>query len=205
MSSPDPKAPAGWYDDATLLGIKRYWDGSSWTEQTLPAGQVPLPRPSRVPHAVAVVAVVVAIAAVVFALTKPPDTLIEQAAPSAEPSASAIAIPAGDYGDFVDSASGDLDDFDKDLDDVKTTIDEGGYWRLLSNTAELRFNLEQLRAASEPAFLSGEWDDALDDMDDALQDLADSISGTEKQQRAALELVRESSTAARGLVELLAR
>lgn len=203
MSSPDPKPPAGWYDDATLLGIKRYWDGSAWTERTAPAGEVPRDRPSRTSTIIAAVAVLVAIAAVVFALTKPPEVLIEQAAPSPSASPSSISVPAGDYSDFSEAVTGDLDDFDNDLDDVETTIDENGYWRLLSNTAELRFNLEQLRTATAPSFLAGEWDDALDALDDALQDLAATIQGTQKEQRAALDVVREASSEARGLVELL--
>lgn len=203
MTSPDPKAPAGWYDDATMLGIKRYWDGSTWTDRTLPAGEVPQDRPSRVPTIVAAVAVLLAIAAVVFALARPADTLIEQAAPSASPTPSAITIPPGDYSKFIDDATHDLDDFDKDLDDVETTIDDGGYWRLLSNTAELRFNLEQLRGTTAPKFLSADWDDVLDDLDDALQDLAASIQESQKVQRAALEQTRDVSADARELVELL--
>lgn len=27
-------APAGWYDDPTLPGQHRYWDGSEWTAHT---------------------------------------------------------------------------------------------------------------------------------------------------------------------------
>ena len=203
MSSPDPKAPAGWYDDAKLLGIKRYWDGSAWTERTVPAGEVPREPVSRVWQVVAAVAALIAIAAIVVALTKPADVLIEQLAPSPSPVPSEISIPPGDYSDFIENATGDLDDFDKDLDDVETTIDDGGYWRLLSNTAELRFNLEQLRAASAPTFLAGEWDDALDQLDDSLQDLAASITESEKAQRAALATTRDASGEARALVELL--
>lgn len=203
--SPAPKAPAGWYDHESLLGIKRYWDGSAWTERTVPAAEVPQQRASRVPYVVAAVAVVVAIAAIVFALTRPVVTEIVEVTPSASPSASAVTVPPGDYSAFVKSATRDLDDFDKDLDDVETTIDQDGYWRLLSNTAELRFNLEQLRGTAAPGFLAAEWDDSLDDLDDALQDLAASIDKKQSAQREALERSREASEAARGLVELLER
>ena len=36
MTSP----PAGWYDDGTATGTKRWWDGQSWTDeyQHQPAG-----------------------------------------------------------------------------------------------------------------------------------------------------------------------
>jgi|GEM_PF-2526659 len=205
MTSPAPKAPPGWYDDATHLGIKRYWDGSAWTERTLPAEEVPRERPSRAPLVVAVVAVLIAVATIAFALARPAAVVVvEQATPSASPSPSLLAIPPGDYSDFSASATRDLDDFDKDLDDFETTVDQGGYWRLLSNTAELRFNLEQLRLTKAPAFLAAEWDDALDDLDDALQDLAEAIQGSEKQQRAALGATRDASSEVRALVTMLA-
>jgi hypothetical protein len=29
-----PQAPAGWYPDPERPGTQRYWDGSTWTEQT---------------------------------------------------------------------------------------------------------------------------------------------------------------------------
>ncbi len=32
-STPERKAPAGWYDDPEVEGGKRYWDGSQWTDQ----------------------------------------------------------------------------------------------------------------------------------------------------------------------------
>jgi len=30
-------APAGWYDDGSGTGTRRYWDGAAWTEHTAPA------------------------------------------------------------------------------------------------------------------------------------------------------------------------
>lgn len=211
MSSPAPKAPPGWYDDASLLGIKRYWDGSAWTEQTRPAAQVPrnlgsLDHPmSRTAIVVAGIAVLVAIAALVFAFTRPAETPTVAPSPSASPTPSEIAIPPGDYEDFVESASSNLDDIDKDLDDIETTIDESGYWRLISNTAELRFNLEQLRGTAAPKFLAADWDDALDAFDDALQDLGNTINESDDTQRDALDATRTASAEVRALVELLDR
>lgn len=37
-------AQAGWYDDATVPGQERYWDGEAWTEQVQPKAQQ---RPQR--------------------------------------------------------------------------------------------------------------------------------------------------------------
>jgi hypothetical protein len=30
--------PAGWYDDPNVAGQRRYWDGTVWTDQAVPAG-----------------------------------------------------------------------------------------------------------------------------------------------------------------------
>lgn len=40
-------AQAGWYDDATLPGQERYWDGEAWTDQVKPKAQQPEPRRKR--------------------------------------------------------------------------------------------------------------------------------------------------------------
>jgi hypothetical protein len=37
---------AGWYQDPQNASMKRYWDGSQWTEQTQLAAAVPPPPPS---------------------------------------------------------------------------------------------------------------------------------------------------------------
>ncbi|MET4158458.1 NINE protein [Agromyces sp. PvR057] len=42
-------APAGWYDDGT--GGKRYWDGTNWTEHTVPADPTVIPSPTMAPTA----------------------------------------------------------------------------------------------------------------------------------------------------------
>ncbi|WP_284233073.1 excalibur calcium-binding domain-containing protein [Arenivirga flava] len=42
-------AQAGWYDDATVPGQERYWDGEAWTEQVQPKAQ---PHPQRRKRAV---------------------------------------------------------------------------------------------------------------------------------------------------------
>lgn len=44
MSESQPVVPAGWYSDPQDAHALRFWDGSSWTDQVTPVGQVPLPR-----------------------------------------------------------------------------------------------------------------------------------------------------------------
>src|SRR4051812_36713097 len=38
-----PVPPAGWYDDQNDNSIKRFWDGSEWTQHTAPANAAPGP------------------------------------------------------------------------------------------------------------------------------------------------------------------
>ncbi len=40
-------AEAGWYDDATVPGQERYWDGEAWTEQVQPKAQLQPQRRKR--------------------------------------------------------------------------------------------------------------------------------------------------------------
>ena len=200
-----PRPPAGWYDDAAMLGIKRYWDGSAWTERTLPAAEVPGSRPPRRPGLVivTVASLLIAVAAIVFAVTRP--AAVESATPTATPQeTSQPVVPPGDYADFVDDATRDLDDIDKDLDDMDLTLDEGGYWRLLSNEVELRVNLEQLRAATAPKAVADDWDDLLDTLGVEIGDIGDVIGEKEKTVRAAVADTRAAVAEARALVALLA-
>ncbi|MCR6493007.1 DUF2510 domain-containing protein [Cellulomonas sp. P24] len=51
----DPFPAAGWYDDGATPGVLRWFDGSVWTEYTVPVGrpdQMPAPAPGPAPSPV---------------------------------------------------------------------------------------------------------------------------------------------------------
>jgi hypothetical protein len=46
MSNNGNHIPAGWYDDPSSPALVRWWDGTNWTEQTMPkAPAAPTPAP----------------------------------------------------------------------------------------------------------------------------------------------------------------
>ena len=47
------KAPAGWYDDPTMVNTRRYWDGQKWTEHRQEATAPDVAAPTWTPPAAA--------------------------------------------------------------------------------------------------------------------------------------------------------
>ncbi len=88
---------------------------------------------------------------------------------------------------------GDLIDFGKDLDDMIVTLDEGGVWRLLSNSVELSFNLAQLEARDAPPSIAAEWATQLTVLEDQITRMDAAIS------EEGYDDVRERSSAKRSL------
>lgn len=79
--------------------------------------------------------------------------------------------PAPVYGDpvsFKAQANSHLDDINKDLDDIVVTVEESGFWRLLSNTAEIAFNYGQLDALDLPQSAEATWPPALLALDQSM-------------------------------------
>lgn len=76
---------------------------------------------------------------------------------------------------FRAQAGSHLDDMLKDLDDIVTTVDEDGFWRLLSNTGELAFNQGQLESLDVPANLVTAWPESLVALQGTLDSLTDAI------------------------------
>jgi len=199
-NTPPPSAPAGWYDDAAMLGLKRYWDGAAWTERTSPAAQLPKQKKSKAALVIAITASLIAVLAIAGALSGSiPNLTASEVDPTQapEPTATVDPIPAGDYSQFTESAIGDLDDLEKDLDDFEDVVDEGGYFRLLSNIVEVRFNLQQLRDTEAPDFFADDWDSVVDDLGHTIDDLSDAIGGSTADLKDAIAASREAAVTMR--------
>ncbi|WP_243074056.1 DUF2510 domain-containing protein [Microbacterium sp. SS28] len=191
----------------------------------LPAsGTAPPPRPGRDPKvkkwlvggAIAAGVVIVGStgAAIGAASTDGSD------APAARPSASApaeapVETPSEEPADAVSEqpevadpvafraqANSHLDDMQKDLDDIVLTVAEDGFWRLLSNSAELAFNQGQLESLDVPASVATAWSGSLAALDAAQTALDDAIETQDGPSiLAAVEGVRAQVEAARTVAE----
>ncbi len=123
--------------------------------------------------------VVAFVAGFAVASTLPRDVL---ALPGSTPTPTATPTPTEtpdteDDSQFVEDAVRDINDFDDDLDDLQTTLDENGFWRLLSNAVELNFNLTQLNQTTAPKSIRAEWNDGLDDLQSAIDQIESGITG----------------------------
>lgn len=116
------------------------------------------------------------------------------------PTATAPAIDAVDSVAFRAQAGSHLDDMNKDLDDMVVTVQEAGFWRLLSNSAELAFNLGQLEGLDVPPGVVNTWPASLTSLGAALDVLSDAVSTQDGPTiLAAIEGVRAQVEAARGV------
>jgi hypothetical protein len=107
-----------------------------------------------------------------------------------------------DVATFKSDANRDIDDFEKDLDDMIVTVDEGGFWRLLSNTFELSFNLGQLQASPPPTSIEASWLPELDKLDASITAITDVISTDDPAKiKAAIEASRKAAEAVRNLAD----
>lgn len=191
MSNPvSPSPAAGWYPDASGTGSQRYWDGAAWTDHTAPAAALPQTAPAAVAKgglpmktliiSGAIVAVL-AIGAIGNAIggnrdQEPVSNAVElpSATPTPTPTETAVTEPEVAAPAVVDSAyfksesASHLDDISKDLDDMIVTLDEDGFWRLLSNSVELSFNLGQLQVIEAPADVAPQWQASLISLESSL-------------------------------------
>ncbi len=134
----------------------------------------------------------------------PAATDPEAATPADEPAAEPEeeAVPQVDTASFVAASRGDLADFEKDLDDMIVTIDEGGFWRLLSNSVELSFNYGQLSGREAPAPIAAEWKTQLDALDDRITAIDDAITDDRTDDlRAEIEAARAQLDVLRGVLD----
>lgn len=117
----------------------------------------------------------VPVPAVTVTVTQPP---VAEPPPPAAPAPSVPAAPAPvaiDPVAFRAEANSQLDDMNKDLDDLVVTVQEDGFWRLLSNSAELSFNLGQLQGLEVPATGAEAWAASLTQLDGTLDTLSEAI------------------------------
>lgn len=101
---------------------------------------------------------------------------------------------------FRAQAGSHLDDMIKDLDDIVTTVNEDGFWRLLSNSGELAFNQGQLQGLDVPENVAATWPASLAALEVTQDTLTDAI-GTQDGPTilAAVEIVRAQVEASRGV------
>jgi hypothetical protein len=98
--------------------------------------------------------------------------------PEPEPSAEGepvepviVDVPA-----FKTEANGHLDDMSKDLDDMVVTINENGYFRLISNSVELSFNVAQLEILDIPESIAVPYADGTAGLTASIDSMNDPIA-----------------------------
>lgn len=136
------------------------------------------------------------------------QTASPEAEPSLEPTEPPVATttpqPAPAVADpvvFMAQANGHLDDMLKDLDDMIVTLDEGGFWRLLSNSVELSFNTAQLEALDVPANIAQSYSEEIAAMDVKIEQMSTPIGNSDDPGlRALIEQLRAQIEAARSTV-----
>lgn len=123
--------------------------------------------------------------------------------PTATPTpAPAPEVPVVDAVAFRAQAGSHLDDMNKDLDDIIVTVQENGFWRLLSNTGELAFNSGQLDALEVPANVAVAWPESLVSLEATLDVLSDAVSTQDGATiLAAVDSVRAQVEATRGVAD----
>lgn len=109
---------------------------------------------------------------------------------SATPTPTVEEVDTEDDSVFVDLATRDIDDFAKDLGDLKTTVDEDGFWRLLSNSVELNYNAGQLLDHKAPKSIKKDWNAALATLQENVDTIEDGV--TSQSDKTVLEGIREA-------------
>lgn len=90
--------------------------------------------------------------------------------PAPEPAPAVVDVAA-----FKTEAHSHLDDMTKDLDDMVVTIDEGGFWRLLSNSVELSFNVAQLQVLDVPSNIAVPYIEGVVGLETSIASMTDPI------------------------------
>jgi hypothetical protein len=220
MTSSPPPASAGWYDDDADPTVQRYWDGKAWTTHTAPKSAVPvagagLSKKSKgwliAGGVVAALILFSGVAAAAggghkdvtpVAIAETPKPVEAKPTPTVAPSpAPTVAAVVVDLAQFKSDSLRDLNDFNKDLGDMDVTLDEGGFWRLLSNSLELSFNLGQLEGHIPPESIAAPWATGLVGLDAAITTINNAVGASDDAAtRAAIAAARDQATALIALV-----
>lgn len=103
---------------------------------------------------------------------------------------------------FRASTQGNIDDLRKDLNDLVVAIDENSMLRIVTNVAELSFNIGQLQSANPPVEIADEWDTQLTALEDAVDNLSSVVTddGSMGDLRAAVKSTRSELNALEGVL-----
>jgi hypothetical protein len=96
--------------------------------------------------------------------------------PTSSPTTSASSDPvaaAVDPAFFKSSAAKNLDDFEKDLNDLTDAMAKASQLRVLSNSVELSFNSGQLGGTKAPSSVASEWEAATATLADLTKKISD--------------------------------
>ena len=106
---------------------------------------------------------------------------------------------------FRASTQGNIDEFRKDLDDLLVAVDENSVLRIVTNVAELSFNIGQLQSANPPLDIADEWNTQLTALGGAVDNLSDVVTndGSMSDLRAAVKSTRSELNALEGVLEKL--
>lgn len=123
--------------------------------------------------------------------------VVVEPAPTAAPP-----VPAVDAAVFAQSARGDLLDFAKDLDDMDLALDEGGFFRLMTNSVELSFNLGQMQASTAPTSIATAWEAQLSALEGSIDTMDAEIAEERNDDlRATIALARAQVAGLQALTE----
>lgn len=131
----------------------------------------------------------------------PTETPVASATPTTPP-APVAETAVIDVAQFQEGARGHLADMNKDLDDMVTTLQEDGFWRLLSNTVELSFNVGQLQSLDVPPSIAGEWDVSLGALSTSVEAMSELVTKEDSAAISAqIDAIRSGTVALNGIID----
>lgn len=137
-------------------------------------------------------------ATVTVTATPEPAATLTTAPPVAPAPAPA---PVVDAAGFRTQAASHLDDMLKDLDDMVVTLDENGFFRLISNSSELSFNIGQLQGLEVPSSVTELYAAGLTQLETTVDEMTTAIGNQDSDGlRALIDRMRGEIEAVRATV-----